>query len=72
MISVELLVKEIGRLTMSEGRIDFYALPVQKEGDFTSLPSGIVCFADAQAISIELFRQATHGRIGRYEWRKTD
>jgi hypothetical protein len=72
MISIELLRTEPGRLTTPVGRIDFYALPVQKEDDFVSVPPAILSFADAHAISVELSQQAVRGRVGRYEWRKTN
>jgi hypothetical protein len=71
MTSVDLFITEPGRLTTPVGRVDFYALPIQKEGDFSCTPPSIVSFTDAQAISIDVTRQAVKGRIGRYEWRKT-
>jgi hypothetical protein len=71
MVSVDLLITEPGRLATPVGRVDFYALPVQKEGDFSCTPSNIVSFADAQTISNELTRQVVKGKTGRYEWRKT-
>ena len=71
MTSVDLFITEPGRLTTQVGRVDFYALPVQKEGDFSCTPPSIVSFPDAQAISTELTRQVGKGKIGRYEWRKS-
>jgi hypothetical protein len=71
MISVDLLLTEPGRLTVPVGRIDFYALPVQKKVDFVAIPPAIVSFAEVQTVSVELFRSAVRGRIGRYEWRKS-
>jgi len=71
MTSVDLLLTEPGRLTMPVGRIDFYALPVQKEDDFVTVPPAIVSFAEAQAVSVELYQDVAHGRVGRYEWRKS-
>jgi hypothetical protein len=70
MISVDLLVTEIGRLTTKVGRIDFYKLPVQNQGDFLSVPTNIASLEMAQAISLELARQVVRGKVGRYEWRK--
>jgi hypothetical protein len=70
MTSVDLLITEPGRLMTPVGRIDFYALPIQKDDDFTCTPSNIVSFADAQAVSIELAQQAVKGSVGRYTWRK--
>jgi hypothetical protein len=70
MTSVDLLTTEVGRLTTQVGRIDFYTLPIQKEDDFTIVPPGIVSWDEAQAIAVELIRGGTHGRVGRYEWRK--
>ena len=72
MTSVDLFTTEPGRLATPVGRVDFYALPIQKEGDFACTPPNIVAYTDAQAISIDLTRQALRGRIGRYEWRKTN
>ena len=57
---------------MPVGRIDFYTLPVQKEDDFVSIPTAIVSFAEVQAVSVELSRHAVQGRIGRYDWRKSN
>ena len=71
MTSVELLVTEIGRLTTQVGRIDLYALPVQKEDDFSCVPRNIASFAEAQAISVELSRGSVRGKVGRYGWRKS-
>ncbi len=71
MISVDLLVTEVGRLTTQVGRIDFYAVPVQKEDDYMCVPRNIVSFADAQAIALELSRLNVQGIVGRYEWRKS-
>jgi hypothetical protein len=71
MTSVELLVTEIGRLTTQVGRIDFYALPVKTEDNFTSVPRNIVSFAEAQAVSFDLSRGSIQGRVGRYDWRKS-
>jgi hypothetical protein len=70
MTSVDLLTTEPGRLTTPVGRIDFYAIPIQKGDDFSCTPPNIVSFADAQAVSVELSRQ-TQGKVGRYEWRKS-
>ena len=72
MISVDLLITEPGRLATPVGRIHFYAVPVQKTDDYVSVPPGILSFAQAQAISAELAQQAVQGRVGRYEWRKTE
>jgi hypothetical protein len=72
MVSVELLITEPGRLATPVGRIDFYAVPVQTESDFLSVPPAIISFAQAKAISVDLAQQTVQGRIGRYEWRKTD
>jgi hypothetical protein len=71
MTSVDLFITEPGRLTTQVGRVDFYALPVQKVADFSCTPPGIVSFTDAQAISAELTRQVEKGKMGRYEWRKS-
>ena len=71
MTSVDLLSTQVGRLTIQVGRIDFYAVPIQKEGDYVTVPPGVVSFDEARAVSLELSRQITQGRIGRYEWRKT-
>jgi hypothetical protein len=70
MVGVDLLITEPGRLATPVGRIDFYALPVQKEDDYVSVPPAIISFAQARAISIELAQQAVQGRVGRYEWRR--
>jgi len=70
MTSVELLVAEIGRLTIPVGQIDFYNLPVQKPDDFVCVPPNLLCFADVQTISMELAQQILRGKIGRYKWRK--
>jgi len=70
MTSVDLFVTEPGRLTIQVGRIDFYALPIQKEDDFACTPPNIVSFADAQAVSVELAQQVVKGTIGRYTWRR--
>jgi hypothetical protein len=67
MTSVDLPLTELGRLTTPVGRIDFYVLPVQKEGDFVAVPPAIISFAQAEAISVELAHGAVQGRIGRYE-----
>ena len=71
MVSVDLLITEPGRLATPVGRIDFYAVPVQKEGDFVSVPPAILSFAQAEAISVQLAQQATQGKVGRYQWRKS-
>lgn len=71
MMSVDLLSTQIGRLTTPVGRIDFYAMPVEKAADFTTVPQGIVTFEEAHAISVDLSHEITQGRVGRYEWRKT-
>jgi hypothetical protein len=68
--SVDLLTTEVGRLTTQVGRIDFYALPAQKEADFTMVPPKIVSLDEAQTIAKELLRGAAQGRVGRYTWRK--
>jgi hypothetical protein len=70
MPSVELLLTELGRLTVPVGRIDFYRLPVQTPDDFTCEPANIVSFADAQTVSVQLFQQCFRGRVGHYQWRK--
>lgn len=72
MTSVELLLTEPGRLKSAVGRIDFYALPVQKTDDFVTFPPAIVSFDEARAVSVGLSQQAVQGRIGRYDWRKKD
>jgi hypothetical protein len=69
--SVDLLLTEVGRLTIEVGRIDFLALPIRKQDDFSCIPPSIVSLADARAISLELAQQVGKGRIGRYEWRKS-
>jgi len=69
MTSVHLLTTEFGRLKTEVGRIDFYAVPVQKEDDCVCIPPNIVPFADARKLSLDLARQALKGTIGRYEWR---
>ena len=71
MVSVDLLITEPGRLATPVGRIDFYALPVQKVEDFVSVPPAVISFADAETISIALSRQVIQGRVSRYEWRKS-
>jgi len=71
MVSVDLRLTEPGRLTVPVARIDFYALPVQKVDDFVSTPPAVISFEDAQAVSVALSRQVSHGKIGRYEWRKS-
>lgn len=71
MISVDLLAKEVGRLTTQAGRIDFYTLPIQKKDEFTAVPPGIVSFEEAYAVSVELAQGGTQGRVGRFEWRKS-
>jgi len=71
MTSVELLVTEVGRLTTQVGRIDFYALPVQKADEFICVPPNIVSFAEAQAISVELAQGSVQGKVGRFGWRKS-
>jgi hypothetical protein len=53
-------------------RIDFYAVSVQKEDDYVSVPPAILSFAQAQAVSVELAQKVVQGRVGRYEWRKTN
>jgi hypothetical protein len=70
MTSVELLETQIGRLTVPVGRIDFRVLPVKKENDFEAVPSSIVSFAEAHAISIELLRNSVQGSVGWYQWRE--
>jgi hypothetical protein len=70
MVSVELLISEPGRLVTPVGRIDFYALPVQKEEDFVIVPPAMISLSQAQTISVELAQQALQGRVGRYDWRK--
>jgi hypothetical protein len=69
MTSVYLQITKLGRLTTPVGRIDFYALPLRNQGDFLTVPSDIVSFAEVQTISLELSRQAVQGKVGRYEWR---
>jgi hypothetical protein len=71
MTSVDLLLTEAGRLTTEVGRLDFYAVPVQKEDDFTSAPRNILSLADARTISVDLAHQVVAGRVGRYKWRKS-
>ena len=71
MTSVELLATEVGRLTLTVGRIDFYRVPIQTAADFVCVPSSIVSFADAQEISVALSQQSFQGRVGRYRWRKS-
>jgi hypothetical protein len=66
MTSVDVPLTEPGRLTIPVGRIDFYALPIQKEDDFVAVPPGIISFAEAQAVSAKLSQQAVRGRVGRY------
>ena len=68
MVSVDLLLTEPGRLAVPAARIDFYALPVQKADEFVSIPPAVISFADAQAISVEVSRQAVRGKVGRYDW----
>ncbi len=70
MTSVGLLVIEPRRLTIQAGRIDFYALPIHKLSDFTTVPAGIVSFDDVQAISIKLSQSGNRGKAGQYEWRR--
>jgi hypothetical protein len=72
MTTIELLLTEPGSLTFKVGRIDFYALPIQKEDGFVSVPLAIVSFAEAQAVSVELSRSSVLGKIGPYVWRKTN
>jgi hypothetical protein len=50
MTTVDLLRTEPGRLTTEVGRLDFFALPVQREDDFFCAPRNIVSFADARRI----------------------
>lgn len=71
MTSVHLLTTEPGRLITAVGRIDFYALPIQKQDDFVSTPRGIVSFEEAQGISVELSQGTVLGKIGAYVWRRT-
>ena len=71
MASVELLLTEPGRERTRVGWIDFYVLPARSENDLVCTPSGIVSFAEAQAISVELSQDVAHGRVGRYEWRRS-
>ncbi|HLJ95877.1 MAG TPA: hypothetical protein VKU02_22060 [Gemmataceae bacterium] len=71
MISVELLITEIGRLTMQVGRVDFYTLPVQHEDDFATVPRNILSLDEARAIALELGQGSHEGKVGRYEWRKS-
>src|SRR5262249_10189290 len=70
MTTVDLLLTEPGGFKAPVGWIDFYALPIRKEGDFACTPPAIVSLAEAQAVSVELYQQVAHGRVGRYEWRK--
>ena len=72
MTSIELFVTELGRLTTQVGRVDFYAMPVQKQGDFTSVPRDIISLAEAQAISAAISRGVIQGKVRRYAWRKTN
>jgi hypothetical protein len=53
------------------GRLDFYALPVQKEDDFLCTPRNMLPLADARTISIDLAHQVERGKVGRYKWRKS-
>jgi hypothetical protein len=69
MTSIDLLVTEPGRLATPVGRIDFYALPVQKGHDFVCTPRDIVSFSEAQAVSVRLSQGGVVGGIGRYTWR---
>ncbi len=71
MISVDLVTTESGGGTTKVGWIDFYALPVQYEADFTVVPPGLVSFDEVQAISVELSQQGTQGRVAHYQWRKS-
>lgn len=71
MVSIDLLLTEPGRLSRPVGRIDFYVLPVQKEDDYVSVPPAMVSFAEVQAVSGDLSRQAVQGRVGRYDWRRS-
>jgi hypothetical protein len=71
MVSVDLLITEPGRLATPVGRVDFYALPIRKADDYVSVPPTILSYAQAEAISVELAHQATQGKVGRYEWRKS-
>ena len=71
MTSIELLLTEACSLTFKVSRIDFYALPIQNEDGFVSVPLAIVSFAEAQRISVELSQDVAHGRVGPYEWRKS-
>ncbi len=72
MISVELFITEIGRLTTQVGRVDFYTLPLQREDDFATVPRNILSLGEAQAIALELGRGSHQGKVGRYEWRKSN
>jgi hypothetical protein len=69
-ISVRLLITEVGRLTTEVAQIVFYAVPIQREGDFHCIPPNLLSFLNAKAISNELAESKIKGRIGRYEWRK--
>jgi hypothetical protein len=69
MVSVDLLLTEVGRLAVPVARIDFYALPVEKIDDFVSIPLGVISFADAHAVSLALSRQILRGKVGQYDWR---
>jgi hypothetical protein len=70
MLTVSLLADQPGRLLMEAGRIDFFTLPVQQEGDFRSSPPGLLPFADVQSLSAELARGVSKGATGRYQWRR--
>jgi hypothetical protein len=72
LICVRLLLIEPGRVTMAVGRIYFNALPVQTEADYVSVPPAVLSDAEVQAVSADLSRGAVRGRIGRYEWRKSN
>lgn len=71
MTSVDLGATEPGGAKAKVGWIDFYALPAQHQTDCTVVPPGLVSFEEAQAISVELSRQGTQGKVGQYEWRKS-
>jgi hypothetical protein len=71
MVSVDVLLTEVGRLAVPVARIDFYALPVQKVDDFVSVPPALISFADAQTISVALSQQILRGTVGQYDWRKS-
>lgn len=70
MTSVNLLTTKPDQVTTPVGRIDFYALPIQKQDDFLCTPPGIISFDEAQTIAVELYQQVAQGRVGRYEWRR--